>query len=122
MRLDIILPTYNRHQLLTRTLDSLLTAEVPADLSVFVTVVDTNTSDATRETVETYQPKFCGRLYDVFEKKQGRSHALNAGISATDGVLVGLIDDDEQVGRSWLRWIYQMFSSGDVGIIGGPHA
>src|SRR2546426_2755399 len=88
MRLDIILPTYNRHQLLTRTLDSLLTAEVPADLSVFVTVVDNNSSDATRETVETYQPKFCGRLHYVFEKKQGRSHALNAGINATDGDLV----------------------------------
>jgi len=121
MRLDIILPTYNRHQLLTRTLDSLLTAEVPADLSVFVTVVDNNSSDATRETVETYQPKFCGRLHYVFEKKQGRSHALNAGINATDGDLVGMIDDDEQVDRSWFRCIYQMFSSGDVDFIGGPY-
>src|SRR2546430_13297392 len=72
MRLDIILPTYNRHQLLTRTLDSLLTAEVPADLSVFVTVVDNNSSDATRETVEIYQSRFCGRLRYVFEKLQGR--------------------------------------------------
>ena len=121
MRLDIILPTYNRHQLLTRTLDSLLTAEVPADLSVFVTVVDNNSSDATRETVETYRPKFCGRLYYVFEKKQGRSHALNTGISATNGDLVGMIDDDEQVDRSWFRRIYQMFSSGDVDFIGGPY-
>ena len=121
MRLDVILPTYNRHQLLTRTLDSLLAAEVPADLSVLVAVVDNNSSDATRETVETYQPKFCGRLHYVFEKKQGRSHALNAGINATDGDLVGMIDDDEQVDRSWFRCIYQMFSSGDVDFIGGPY-
>jgi len=121
MRLDVILPTYNRHQLLTRTLDSLLAAEVPADLSVLVAVVDNNSSDATRETVETYQPKFCGRLHYVFEKKQGRSHALNAGINATDGDFVGMIDDDEQVDRSWFRCIYQMFSSGDVDFIGGPY-
>ncbi len=121
MRLDVILPTYNRHQLLTRTLDSLLAAEVPANLTVFVTVVDNNSSDATREAVETYQPKFCGRLQYVFEKKQGRSHALKAGINATDGDLVGMIDDDEQVDRSWFRRIYQMFSSGDVDFIGGPY-
>ncbi len=121
MRLDVILPTYNRHQLLKLALDSLLAAEVPADLSVFVTVVDNNSSDATRETVETYRPKFCGRLYYVFEKKQGRSHALNTGISATNGDLVGMIDDDEQVDRSWFRRIYQMFSSGDVDFIGGPY-
>src|SRR5437868_6446068 len=121
MRLDVILPTYNRHQLLTRTLDSLLAAEVPADLSVLVAVVDNNSSDATRETVETYRPKFCGRLHYVFEKKQGRSHALNAGINATDGELVGMIDDDEQVDRSWFRRIYEMFSTGEVDFIGGPY-
>ena len=67
MRLDVILPTFNRHQLLERALDSLLAAEIPADLSVFITVVDNNSSDATRETVETYQSRFCGRLRYVFE-------------------------------------------------------
>ena len=58
MRLDVILPTYTRHQLLKLTLDSLLAAEVPPDLTVSVTVVDNNSSDATRETVEAYQAKF----------------------------------------------------------------
>ena len=75
MRLDVILPTYNRHQLLKLTLDSLLAAEVP-DLTVSVTVADNSSSDATRETVEAYQAKFGGRLHYVCEKKQGRSHAL----------------------------------------------
>src|ERR1051326_4153104 len=101
MRLDVILPTYNRHQLLEVALQSLLAAEMPSDLSVSVTVVDNNSKDATRETVETYKPKFGGHLQYVFEKKQGRSHALNAGINATTGELVGMIDDDEQVDRFW---------------------
>jgi glycosyltransferase involved in cell wall biosynthesis len=120
MRLDVILPTYNRHQLLKLTLDSLLCAEVPPGLEVLVTVVDNNSSDSTRETVENYQPKFCGRLQYVFEKKQGRSHALNAGINATSGDLVGMIDDDEQVDTCWFRRIYEIFSSGEVDFIGGP--
>jgi GT2 family glycosyltransferase len=120
MRLDVILPTYNRHQFLKLTLDSLLAAEVPADLSVSVTVVDNNSTNATRETVETYQQEFCGRLHYVFEKKQGRSHALNAGIMATSGDLVGMVDDDEQVDKFWFRHISEIFSSREVDFIGGP--
>jgi glucosyl-dolichyl phosphate glucuronosyltransferase len=121
MRLDVILPTYNRHQFLKLTLDSLLAAEVPDDLIVSVTVVDNNSTDATPETVEAYQQKFSGRLHYLFEKKQGRSHALNAGIAATSGDLVGMIDDDEQVDRCWFQVINRMFSKGDLDFIGGPY-
>jgi glycosyltransferase involved in cell wall biosynthesis len=119
MRLDVILPTYNRHEFLKLTLDSLLAAEVPSDLTVSVTVVDNNSGDATRETVEAYQSKFAGRLHYVLEKKQGRSHALNAGITSTNGDLVGMIDDDEQIDQSWFRRVREMFSTGDVDFIGG---
>lgn len=121
MRLDVILPTFNRHELLRLTLESLLAAEVPTDLSVVVTVVDNNSTDITHETVESYRAKFCGRLSYVFEKKPGRSHALNAGINSTHGDLVGMIDDDEQVHIQWFRRIYEMFSSGEVDFIGGPY-
>src|SRR5947209_7587337 len=40
MRLDVILPTFNRHDLLKLTLESLLAADVPPDLGVSVMVVD----------------------------------------------------------------------------------
>lgn len=121
MRLDVILPTFNRNELLKLTLESLLTAEVPSDLDVSVTVVDNNSNDATRETVERFRPRFSGRLQYVFEKKQGRSHALNAGINATSGELVGMIDDDEQVDGQWFRRIYEIFAGREVDFIGGPY-
>jgi glucosyl-dolichyl phosphate glucuronosyltransferase len=121
MRLDVILPTFNRHELLKLTLESLLAADTPSGLSVTVTVVDNNSSDMTRETVESYAARFSGRLHYVFEKKQGRSHALNAGIDSTSGDLVGMIDDDEQIDRQWFRRIYEMFSGGEIDFIGGPY-
>ena len=121
MRLDVILPTFNRHELLKLTLQSLLAADTPSGLSVSVTVVDNNSSDMTHETVENYQAKFSGRLHYVFEKKQGRSHALNAGINSTSGDLVGMIDDDEQIDRNWFRRIYEMFAGGEVDFMGGPY-
>ena len=121
MQLDVILPTYNRQQLLKLALDSLLVAEIPSGLNVSITVVDNNSRDATRATVESYVPRFRGPLQYVFESKQGRSHALNAGINCTHGDLVGMIDDDEQVDKSWFRRIYEVFSKGGVDFIGGPY-
>ncbi|HXG91541.1 MAG TPA: glycosyltransferase [Blastocatellia bacterium] len=121
MQLDVIIPTYNRCRMLRRTLDSLLAADVPAGLEVRVTVVDNNSKDATRETVESYCERFGYRLGYVFEGRQGRSFALNAGIRSTVGDLVGMIDDDEEIDRRWYSTVYSIFSRGGVDFIGGPY-
>ena len=119
MRLDVIIPTYNRHEMLRRTLNSLLAAEVPHGLDVRVTVVDNNSTDQTRQTVEEYLKRFGGRLNYVFESRQGRSSALNAGITATEGDLVGMIDDDEEVDGRWFECVQKTFSDEGVDFIGG---
>jgi glycosyltransferase involved in cell wall biosynthesis len=107
--------------MLMRTLDSLLAAEAPPALDVQVTVVDNNSRDATPQTVESYKGKFRGRLHYVFEGRQGRSHALNAGITSTSGDLVGMIDDDEEIDRRWYSTIDTTFARGGVDFIGGPY-
>ncbi len=121
MRLDVIIPTYNRAAMLERTLASLLAAETPAGLDVRVTVVDNNSKDNTREVVAEWEGKFGGRLGYVFEgRAQGRSPAVNAGVRATAGDLVGIIDDDEEVDGGWLTCIHKVFAAGGVDFIGGP--
>ena len=121
MILDVIIPTHNRHLMLSRTLDSLLLANQPAGLGVRVTVVDNNSADATRTTVKKYSERFKNGLKYVFEGRQGRSFALNAGIQATDGDLIGMIDDDEEIDQGWYGSIHSMFSSGGIDFIGGPY-
>lgn len=121
MELDVIIPTYNRQELLQRTLESLLVADVPEGLSVRVTVVDNNSKDETPRVVEDWKERFGGRLSYVFEGKQGRSHALNAGIANTTGELVGMIDDDEEVDRTWYRRVYRAFTEEKIDFIGGPY-
>jgi len=120
MQLDVVIPTYNRQDLLSRTLDSLLAARVPPGLAVSVTVVDNNSKDNTRGIVEGYMSQFAGRLNYVFESRQGRTSALNAGIAATKGDLIGMIDDDEEVAAGWYECVHAAFSAGDVDFIGGP--
>lgn len=121
MRLDVILPTYNRQDLLPSALNSLFAAEIPAGLEVSVTVVDNNSKDGTRAVIESFQQRFGDRIHYCFEKKQGRSHALNAGIAATTGDLIGVIDDDEEIDPQWYVTAFEAFRNSDLDFIGGPY-
>lgn len=121
IKLDIIVPTYNRSSLLRLTLDSLLRARIPDAMSVRIVVVDNNSSDDTHNVAQMYQDKFPGTLLYVMEKRQGRSHALNAGIANTHGDLIGMIDDDEQVDEAWFQVIAQWMRDPAIDFIGGPY-
>jgi glycosyltransferase involved in cell wall biosynthesis len=121
MRLDVIVPTYNRQDLLPTALNSLFTAEIPPGLEVTVTVVDNNSTDGTRQVIEAFQQKFGERIRYCFESQQGRSHALNAGIRATTGDLIGVIDDDEEIDPSWYAIAFRVFSTSELDFIGGPY-
>lgn len=121
LHLDVIIPTYNRGDLLKLTLDSLIAAPTPAGLKVVVTVVDNNSKDGTKQLVQSYQQKYGERIGYVFETNQGRSHALNAGITSTSGDLVGTIDDDEEIDSTWYQTVYDTFTSKKIDFVGGPY-
>ena len=121
MRFDVIVPTYNRQDLLPLALNSLFAAEVPAGVQVTVMVVDNNSTDDTRDVVWSFKEKYGESIQYVFEDKQGRSHALNAGIEATAGDLVGIIDDDEEIDPTWYKTAIDAFAKGDLDFIGGPY-
>ena len=121
MRLDVVIPTHNRAWLLPRTLESLLNAERPQGLDVRVVAVDNRSTDDTRAVIESFMGRFAGRLSYLYESRPGRSHALNAGIAAATGDLVGMIDDDEEVDRQWLMTIATAFADSGTDFIGGPY-
>jgi glycosyltransferase involved in cell wall biosynthesis len=121
MRLEVLVPTYNRQEMLGRTLSSLQAAAVPPALEVRVTVLDNNSKDETREVVEDWMKRFDGRLGYLFEERQGKSYALNSGIAASNADLIGFIDDDEEVDANWYQTVEEAFSERDVDFIGGPY-
>jgi glycosyltransferase involved in cell wall biosynthesis len=121
LQLDVIIPTYNREDLLPLTLESLLAAPIPMGLKVIITVVDNNSKDGTKQLVQHYHEKYGERIRYVFETKQGRSHALNAGITSTTGDLLGMIDDDEKIDSGWYQTVFDAFRSKQLDFIGGPY-
>ncbi len=121
MKLDVVVPTYNRSGLLRLTLLSLLRAPVPGGLAVTILVVDNNSKDDTREVVEQIQSEASLPVRYVKETKQGLSHARNAGLAAGSGEVIGFIDDDEEIAEAWFEVIAREFSDEETQFVGGPY-
>jgi glucosyl-dolichyl phosphate glucuronosyltransferase len=98
---SILIATYNRAALLGQTLDR-LAAIRPRLAHWDVVVIDNNSGDDTRAVVASRIAQFPVPLRYVFERAQGRSHALNTGIAVTTAPVLVFTDDDVVVGSEWL--------------------
>jgi glucosyl-dolichyl phosphate glucuronosyltransferase len=110
MKLQIVIPTYNRADMLRRTLTSIINAKKPESMTVGVTVVDNNSKDNTRSVVEEFQAGGEFDLNYIFEPRQGRTFALNTGIKNADCDLLGTIDDDEELADNWIVEVEKVFA------------
>ena len=93
LKLDVVVPTYNRSHLLSLALDSLLRAPVPPGLQVCLYVADNNSTDDTRALVEAKRQTASLPIVYVPASVQGCSAAKNAGILAGSGDIIAVIDD-----------------------------
>jgi glycosyltransferase involved in cell wall biosynthesis len=119
MELSVIICTYNRSTSLKRTLESIAALSVPNDLEWELLIVDNDSKDDTRETVESFRESRPFRIYYMKEEKHGLSHARNRGIRASRGKLIAFTDDDTTVDKNWAATIVKAFSEYDVQCIGG---
>ena len=100
MKFSVIIATYNRADDLGETLRSLAGLKQFGDWEVII--VDNNSSDHTEGVVKQAATWFPVDLRYVFEREQGRSAALNAGIQAARGEIIATTDDDVRVEPDWL--------------------
>jgi GT2 family glycosyltransferase len=97
---SILICTYNRADLLGATLESLRHLTSPRIWDVIV--VDNNSADGTAQVVADAARDFPVPLQYVFEGRQGKSYALNTGMTLTRGDLIVFTDDDVELGPEWL--------------------
>jgi hypothetical protein len=95
--LTIIIPTYNRVSLLTRTLRSVL-AQKSADCEIIV--IDDGSTDETEETVR----RFSGVRFER-QSRQGPGAARNLGWSLAVGEYIAFLDSDDV----WFPWTLETF-------------
>lgn len=119
MKISLILCTYNRCEMLSRALDSVLACQLPDSFQWELLVVDNNSSDRTREIVESYSSRFRDRIRYIFEARQGKSNALNRGVLEARGEILAFMDDDVQVDPQWLYKISAPLQDGSWAGVGG---
>ena len=121
MQATVLIPTYNRARLLDETLTFLARARVADGVRWEVIVIDNNSRDQTRAVVERHAATFPVPLRYLFEPRQGRSSALNAGIAAAHGTVLAFTDDDVRVAEGWLQAAVEpLLESHGLAYTGGP--
>ena len=119
--LTVLICTWNRSALLEETLGSLATMDVASTIRWEVVVVDNNSTDDTRQVVQQAARAFPAPVRYVFEPRQGKSTAMNAGLGASNAPIVAFTDDDVLVSRDWLTAISDAFRTrSDISYVGGP--
>lgn len=115
---SVVISTYNRAEVLPRAIQSLL--EQALDPTRFeIVIVDNNSTDDTRQTVEAFFGKAPNLRY-VFEPRQGVSYGRNAGILAARAPNIAFTDDDVRVSPSWLSTIVLALAEHpEVACVGG---
>jgi glycosyltransferase involved in cell wall biosynthesis len=117
--ISVIISTYNRCDMLPGALESVL-AQQAAGVNYEVIIVDNNSSDKTREVVESFIARGETNVRYVFEDKQGLSHARNAGISQARAPIIAFTDDDVRADRDWVVAIKRAFDEHpEVAFVGG---
>jgi glycosyltransferase involved in cell wall biosynthesis len=121
MDISVVICTYNRTALLARTLDTLAQSRVRNQLRWEVIVVDNNSTDDTRDVVESRAVDFPAPLRWIFEGRQGKSIALNTGIEASAASIIVFTDDDVGIPQGWLEaGIRPLLERTDIEYTGGP--
>jgi len=117
--ISVVIGTYNRCDLLSSTIQGVLTQEAyPVNYEIIV--VDNNSTDATKQVVELYASTSAVKIRYLFERRQGIAHAKNAGAAIARAPIVAFLDDDLSVERTWLATIKRTFDEHpEVSHVGG---
>lgn len=102
-RVTVVVTTYNRKDMLRRTLEALLANET-GDVSVDVRIVDDGSVDGTEAVVREIIAAYRGpmRLHYLRQENQGHSAAVNRGFRDADTDIVLGLDDDTVPQPGWL--------------------
>ncbi len=99
MELTIIIPTYNRKEILEKTLESIEQQNYPKD-KFEVLVVDDGSTDSTEEIKNR---KFKFKFTYLKQENQGPGIARNKGIKLAKGKKIAFIGDDIILTENWIR-------------------
>ncbi len=101
MKISVVIPTYNRREILARTLETLFAQDFPSDQYEIVVAVDGST-DGTAEFLRALKPA-CPLHIVEHTRNLGQAAARNSAIRIAQGEMILLVDDDMLCDRSLFK-------------------
>lgn len=117
LTLSVVMPTFNRRQILPRAMASIFAQDLPAREYEVIVVVDGST-DGTAEYLRTLRPACALRIIE--QSNRGLAVALNQGLAAARGRLVLFMDDDIVLHPSNFRAHLDAHATEDSLVVHGP--
>jgi glycosyltransferase involved in cell wall biosynthesis len=113
MKVSVVTPSFNQVPFIERTLLSVLSQDWPAIEHV---VFDGGSSDGTTDILRKFGDKICW----VSEKDDGQADAVNRGILATSGEIIGWLNSDDVYYSGTIRAVAEYFAAHpDVDVVYG---
>ena len=117
---SVIIPTYNRAELLPRALDS-VRGQTFTDWEIVL--VDDGSTDDTPAVADRYADRLGDRLIHVHQENEGPSGARNTGIDACRGRFVAFLDSDDEFSPTRLERQLELFDlRGELGFVYSDYA
>ena len=116
IKISVVICTYNRSDLLFKTLTALLNQTVtPFE----IIVVDNNSTDNTKEIVQQLINCTNQNLIYLLEPRQGATFARNTGGFTAKGDIIAFLDDDVIPKENYIENLFQAFNTNNLDYIGG---
>lgn len=116
---SIVVPTYNRKELLRAALESLACLVYPTN-RYEVIVVDDGSTDGTDRTIRNIMESGPLRLVYLRQPHAGVTAARNRAVRAARGEFILFTDDDCTFPPDWITRLLEPMGSATVGAVGGP--
>ncbi|WP_274655067.1 glycosyltransferase [Paenibacillus humicola] len=117
--LSLIVPTFNRAAYVSKALKSFVNQTLDRS-RVEILIIDNNSTDGTKQAVQTAMRSAPCRWRYIREPRQGLHYARNRGITEAQGEIVVFGDDDIIADPAWLSGLFREFETHpSTGIAGG---
>lgn len=116
---SVVVPTYNRHEMLRGALASLTIQETDGKFSYEIIVVDNGSTGPTRGVVAEFAASSSVPISYIREEAEGYSQALDRGVKEARGTWLAFFDDDELAEPDWLKELLWAASVTKAKFVGG---
>ena len=115
----IIIPTYNRCNIIGKTIESCFAQNYPKDKYEII-IADNNSTDNTKQVILELQSRSPVNLKYIFEPRQGAHHARNTAAKESTGDFLYYTDDDMIADEDLLTNMTRVFEiDKNVAVVGG---